>query len=320
MEDYPRTIAELEARFSTEEACRNYLFALRWPKGFHCPRCDNTKAWPVREMLFQCGSCGYQTSVIAGTIFENTHKPLVVWFRAIWWVVTQKNGASALGLKRVLGLGSYKTAWSWLHKIRRAMVRPGRDRLCGRVEVDETFLGGPEEGVRGRQTFKKALVVVAAEEKGKAIGRIRMLRIPDASAINLRSFILQAIEPGSTIVTDGWEGYTGLDAHGYTHEIRVAKEFPKELALKLMPRVHRVVSLLKRWVLGTHQGAVSSEHLDYYLDEFTFRFNRRTSQHRGKLFYRLLQQAVAVKPIPYSAMIKHVRGPGTKKTQDIVGT
>jgi transposase-like protein len=320
MEDYPRTIADLEARFSTEESCRNYLFNLRWPDGFQCPRCGHKKAWPVRNMLYQCGGCGYQASVIAGTIFENTHKPLVIWFRAIWWLVTQKNGASALGLKRILGLGSYKTAWSWLHKIRRAMVRPGRDRLFGRVEVDETFLGGPEEGVRGRKTFKKALIVVAAEEKGKAIGRIRMVRIPDASAINLRSFIVQAIEPGSTIVTDGWEGYTGLEAHGYTHEIQITKKVSKESDVKLLPRVHRVVSLLKRWVLGTHQGAVSPEHLDYYLDEFTFRFNRRTSRHRGKLFYRLLQQAMAVKPVPYSDMIKHVRGPGTQKTQDIVGT
>lgn len=320
MEDYPRTIADLEARFSTEEACRNYLFNLRWPDGFQCPRCGHKKAWPVRNMLYQCGGCGYQASVIAGTIFENTHKPLVIWFRAIWWLVTQKNGASALGLKRILGLGSYKTAWSWLHKIRRAMVRPGRDRLFGRVEVDETFLGGPEEGVRGRKTFKKALIVVAAEEKGKAIGRIRMVRIPDASAINLRSFIVQAIEPGSTIVTDGWEGYTGLEAHGYTHEIQITKKVSKESDVKLLPRVHRVVSLLKRWVLGTHQGAVSPEHLDYYLDEFTFRFNRRTSRHRGKLFYRLLQQAMAVKPVPYSDMIKHVRGPGTQKTQDIVDT
>lgn len=320
MEDYPRTIADLEARFSTEDACRNYLFKLRWPDGFQCPRCGHKKAWQVRHMLYQCGGCDYQASVIAGTIFENTHKPLVMWFRAIWWVVTQKNGASALGLKRVLGLGSYKTAWSWLHKIRRAMIRPGRDKLSGRVEVDETFWGAPEEGVRGRQTFKKALIVVAAEENRRAIGRIRMVRIPDASAINLRSFIIQAIEPGSTVVTDGWEGYTGLEAHGYTHEVQIAKKSSKELALKLLPRVHRVVSLLKRWVLGTHQGAVSSGHLDYYLDEFTFRFNRRTSNHRGKLFYRLLQQAMAVKPVPYSSMIKHVRGKGTKKTQDIVGT
>jgi len=234
---------------------------------------------------------------------------LVVWFRAIWWVVSQKNGASALGLKRVLGLGSYQTAWSWLHKIRRAMVRPGRNRLFGRVEVDETYLGGLEEGVRGRQTFKKALIVVAAEERGKkAIGRIRMLRIPDASAISLRSFIVQAIDPGSAIVTDGWEGYSGLEAHGYSHEVRIAKG-GNESVTKLLPRVHRVVSLLKRWILGTHQGAISPEHLDYYLDEFTFRFNRRTSQHRGKLFYRLLQHAMQVDPIPYGKIIKHVRGP-----------
>lgn len=308
MEDYPRTLAELEARFSSEEECRRYLVNLRWPDGFRCPRCDGTRAWPIRQVLYQCSLCGYQTSAIAGTIFEGTRKPLVVWFRAIWWVVSQKNGASALGLKRILGFGSYQTAWSWLHKIRRAMVRPGRNRLSGRIEVDETYLGGLEEGVRGRQTFKKALIVVAAEERGKAIGRIRMLRIPDASAISLRSFTVQAIEPGSTIVTDGWEGYRGLEAHGYSHELRIPKN-PNELATKLLPRVHRVVSLLKRWILGTHQGAISPEHLDYYLDEFTFRFNRRTSQHRGQLLYRLLQHAMQVDPIPYGEIIKHVRGP-----------
>jgi len=233
---------------------------------------------------------------------------MVFWFRAIWFVVSQKNGASALGLKRVLGLGSYQTAWTWLHKIRRAMVRPGRDRLFGRIEVDETYLGGFEEGVRGRQTFKKALIVVAAEEKGKAIGRIRMLRVSDASALSLRSFIVQAVEPGSTIITDGWEGYTGLEAHGYIHEERITKG-SRSSATTLLPRVHRVVSLLKRWILGTHQGAISPEHLDYYLDEFTFRFNRRTSRHRGKLFYRLLQHAMIIDPTPYGKIIKHVRGP-----------
>lgn len=308
MEDYPRTIAELEARFSTEEACRSYLFQLRWPDGFCCPRCKQRKGWPVREALYECGSCGYQVSVTAGTIFEGTRKPLVMWFRAIWWVVTQKNGASALGLKRVLGLGSYKTAWSWLHKIRRAMIRPGRDRLSGRVEVDETYLGGLEEGVRGRQTFKKALVIVAAEEDGRRIGRIRMLRIPDASAESIHPFVLKSVEPGSTIHTDGWEGYTGMGGMGYMHEVSIIKRSGVS-ASKLLPRVHRVISLLKRWVLGTHQGAISPEHLDYYLDEFTFRFNRRTSRHRGKLFYRLLQQAMAVEPVPYHAIIKNIRGP-----------
>jgi transposase-like protein len=308
MEDYPRTIAELEARFSSEEECRKYLTNLRWPEGFRCPRCNGMKAWPINKMLYQCAICGYQTSVIAGTIFEGTRKPLVVWFRAIWWVVSQKNGASALGLKRVLGLGSYQTAWTWLHKIRRAMVRPGRDRLSGRVQVDETYLGGLEEGVRGRQTYKKALIAVAAEENGKAVGRIRMLRVPDASAISLRSFIVQAVEPGSTIITDGWEGYSGLEAHGYVHKVRVIRG-SRGSANKLLPLVHRVVSLLKRWILGTHQGAVSPEHIDYYLDEFTFRFNRRSSQHRGKLFYRLLQHAMLVDPTTYGDIIKHVRGP-----------
>ena len=253
-------------------------------------------------------SCNRQVSVIAGTIFEGTRKPLVIWFRAIWWVVSQKNGASALGLKRILGLGSYETAWTWLHKLRRAMVRPGRDRLTGRIQVDETYLGGLEEGVRGRQTFKKALIAIAAEENEKAIGRIRMLRIPDASAMSLRSFIIQAIEPGSTIITDGWEGYKGLEANGYTHEVRVVRR-SKGSNNNLLPLVHRVVSLLKRWILGTHQGAVSPEHIDYYLDEFTFRFNRRTSQHRGKLFYRLLQHAMAVDPTTYGQIIKNVRGP-----------
>jgi transposase-like protein len=306
MDDYPRTLSELESRFSTEEACREYLFCLRWPNGFRCPRCSETKAWPVRETLYQCYGCGYQISVIAGTIFEGTQKPLALWFRAIWWVVSQKNGVSALGLKNVLGLGSYQTAWTWLHKIRRAMVRPGRNRLSGEIEVDETYLGGLEEGVRGRQTEKKALIVVAAEKVGKkAIGRIRMKRIDDASSESLHPFVKESIEPGSILCTDGWNGYWGLEKAGYTHE---ATPLRGRRATDILPRVHRVVSLLKRWLLGTHQGAVSHEHIDYYLDEFTFRFNRRTSRHRGKLFYRILQQAVAVEPIPYKHIIKHVRG------------
>jgi transposase-like protein len=307
MEDYPRTLAELEERFSSEEECRKYLFQLRWPEGFRCPVCGGEKAWPVRRMLYQCAACDRQVSVTAGTMFEGTRKPLVIWFRAIWWIVSQKNGASGLGLKRVLGLGSYETAWTWLHKIRRAMVRPGRDRLAGRIQVDETFLGGLEEGVRGRQTFKKALIGVAAEENEKSIGRIRMLRIPDASAMSLRSFIIQAIEPGSTVITDGWEGYSGLEAHGYPHEVRVVGGSGG--SNNTLPLPHRVVSLLKRWILGTHQGAVSPEHIDYYLDEFTFRFNRRTSRHRGLLFFRLLQHAMAVDPTTYGQMVKHVRGP-----------
>ncbi len=306
MEDYPQTLAEFERRFATADACRAYLVRLRWPNGFRCPQCGGAKAWPVRTVLLQCTACGRQTSVTAGTVFQDTRTPLPTWFRAMWWVTSQKTGASAKGLQQGLGLGSYETAWTWLHKLRRAMVRPGRDRLTGRVEVDETYLGGLEEGVRGRQTEKKALIAVAVEEAGAGIGRIRMRRIPDASADSLQAFVENAVAPGSLLHTDGWLSYDRLEQCGYRHRSTFVNG-RKGSATDLLPRVHRVVSLLKRWLLGTHQGAVSHAHLDYYLDEFTFRFNRRTSRHRGKLFYRLVQQAVAVDPAPYTSLVKHVR-------------
>lgn len=306
MENYPRTLTEFEAHFSTEDACRRYLYQLRWPEGFACPRCTGRKAWMTERNLVVCATCGYYASVTAGTVFENTHKPLMLWFRAIWWMTSLKTGASALGLQRVLGLGSYKTAWMWLHKLRRAMVRPGRERLSGRVEVDETYLGAAEKGLRGRKTQKKALIVVAAQEDGSRIGRIRMRRIKDASARSLEPFIEESIELGSVVHTDGWEGYAALEKKGYQHEVTILAN-RKESASDLLPRVHHVVGLLKTWLAGTLHGAVSHEHLDYYLEEFTFRFNRRTSRSRGKLFYRMLQQAVQVDPVPYEAIVKHVR-------------
>jgi transposase-like protein len=187
------------------------------------------------------------------------------------------------------------------------MVRPGRERLTGTIEVDETYLGGLEEGLRGRQIEEKVLIVVAAQEDGKGIGQIRMKRIPDASSENLHSFIEAFVEPCSTLRTDGWSGYAGLATKGYKYKIIIIRK-TKQTVSDLLPRVHRVVSLLKRWLMGTHQGAVSHEHLDYYLDEFTFRFNRRKSHHRGKLFYRLLQQAVQTEPVPYQNINQHVRG------------
>ena len=307
-EDYPRTLIELERRFATEEACRAYLFALRWPQGFACASCGSDTYWQDRRGRVICAGCQRQRSVTAGTIFQDSRTPLVLWFRAVWWVTSQKNGASALGLQRVLGLGSYETAWTWLHKLRRAMVRPGRDRLSGRVEVDETYVGGEEEGVHGRETYKKALVVIAAQEDGDGIGRIRMRRIPNASAKSLMPFVRDAVEPGSLVHTDDWKAYRQLKKAGYKHKItRLSGK--KKTASQLLPRVHRVASLLQRWILGTHQGGPSREHLAYYLDEFVFRFNRRTSAHRGKLFYRLLQNAVAVEPAPYASLVKHVRGP-----------
>ena len=302
MEEYPRNLMELEAGFSTEKDCRAYLARLRWPEGFRCPRCGGEKSWPVRGVLLECAGCGCQTSVTAGTIFQDTRTPLPVWFRAMWWLTTQKNGASALGLQRVLGLKSYETAWTWLHKLRRAMVRPGRDLLTGRVEVDESYLGGLEEGLRGRLTEEKALIVLAAQEDGKGIGRIRMRQIPDASAASLELFLRESVEPGSVVHSDGWPGYSGVTAKGYVHEVTIIKRSPGT-ASELLPRVHRVFSLLKRWLMGTHQGAVSHKHLDYYLDEFTFRFNRRRSKSRGKLFFRLAQQALAVDPAPYDLIV-----------------
>ena len=205
MEDYARTLEEFEGRFVTEQACREYLMRLRWPRGFACSRCGGQRARPSpRRGLLRCGQCAYQASVTAGTIFQDTRLPLRTWYRAMWWVTSQKTGASALGLQSILGLGSYGTAWALLHKLRRAMVRPGRERLTGRVEVDETFVGGEEKGVRGRQTLKKALVVIAAEEDGAGIGRIRMKRIRRASKQQLHGFIQEAVEPDSTIHTDGW--------------------------------------------------------------------------------------------------------------------
>jgi len=291
---------DFERRFATDEACRDYLGALRWPEGFVCPRCQRKKGWKMTRGLWLCGDCRHQASVTAGTIFQDSHLPLSLWFRAMWYVTSQKNGTSALAIQRLLGLGSYKTAWALLHKLRRAMVRPGRSRLQGTVEVDEAYWGGEEAGMIGRKTEEKALIVVAAEEDGAGIGRIRMRRIATPDRANLHGFIRAAIEPGSTVRTDGLQAYRRLT--GYRHDRQVQRRQPPDE--HLLPRVHRVISLLKRWLLGTHQGAVGQDYLDYYLDEFTFRFNRRTSRSRGKLFYRLAQQAVQVSPVPFDSLTK----------------
>lgn len=313
MEDYPRTQTEFDTRFGTDEACRAFLAQLRWPAGFRCPKCDGQKSWAVRNSLRQCAGCGRQTSVTAGTIFQDSRAPLRLWFRAMWYVASQKTGTSALGLQHVLGLGSYETAWTWLHKLRRAMVRPGRDRLTGQVEVDETYLGAEEAGTRGRGSLRKSLIGVAVEYSGRRLGRVRLRHLVDASADSLQGFIDEVVESGSIVHTDGWLGYDRAKAHGYRHRVTFLSDHPQP-AHDLLPRVHLVVSLLKRWLLGTHQGAISPAHLDYYLDEFTFRFNRRRSRHRGKLFFRLAEQAVQVEPAPYRVLIKHVprRRPGRR--------
>ncbi len=254
---YPRTAAEFTRQFSTEEACWDYLVTLRWPEGFRCPDCGSTKAWLTSNKLFRCGACESAVSVTAGTIFQDTRKPLRLWFQAMGWVVGPQNGASAVGLNRVLGIGRDKTAWTWLHKLRRAMVRPGREPLTGEVEVDETFVGGVEEGGGRRHIGNKALVVIAAEIRGNGIGRSRMKRISDGSSDSLTTFVREAVEKGGVVVSDGLQSYRSLPEHGYRHMRRIVKRSTKD-ASTLLPRVHRVASLLKRWLLGTHHGCRQS--------------------------------------------------------------
>lgn len=303
--DYPRNFNEFEIFFVNEAACREYVTKTRWPNGYSCPQCgSNEKPWKTGRGYFHCQSCNRAMSVTAGTLFERTKVPLKTGFLAIWFVTSQKNGANALGLQRVLGLGSYRTAWTWLQKLRRAMVRPGRDRLHGHVEVDESLVGGISSGgKRGRGAENKVVIAVEMHEP-KGFGRIRMKRIEDASANSLSGFVSEAVESGATILTDAWKGYNDLEKRGYKH-IKTNLSDSGDPAHVVMPGVHRVASLLKRWIMGTHQGAISKKYLDYYLDEYTFRFNRRSSRSRGLLFYRLMQHAVTMPPISYQKIVEN---------------
>ncbi len=286
---------EFEQYFATEEACRKYLYQLRWPEGFVCPRCGHRKAWTMRrQQVLWCSKCNFQVSITARTIFQDSRIPLLIWFRAIWQIVSQKQGVSAMGLQRILGFKRYETTWTLLHKLRIAMVRPGRDHLMGPVQVDETYIGGYRPGKRGRGAAGKTLVFVAVEDKGKRPGRIRLHKVKDASGASLIPAVKDSVQPKSEVRTDGWDGYSQLSSSGYKHTI-IRKT--ADVGDNLLPLVSLVVSLLKRWLQGTHHGAPRPSHLDYYLDEFVFRFNRRTSRSRGLLFYRLVQQAVMLCPV-----------------------
>jgi len=251
--------------------------------------------------LILCAGCRRQQSVIAGTVFQDSHMPLPTWFRAMWQVCANKNGMSAQNLQRLLGLRSYNTAWLCLHKLRRAMVRPGRECLSGIVEADETYVGGPKEGKSGRGAFGKQIVFIAAEVRGRKIGRIRLSHISGVSGATLVPAVSETVTAGATVRTDGWQGYNGVTAGGYKHEVAV--ENADELADIVLPKCHLVISLLKRWILGTLQGNVGKDHLQDYLNEFTFRFNRRNAKNRGLLFYRLAQLAVVTAPNPRSKIV-----------------
>jgi transposase-like protein len=311
---YPRSTGEFQSWFATDADCVDYLDWMRWPDGFVCPRCGHAGGWPVADGRYKCAGCGARTSVTAGTLFDRRRTPLTVWFTACWMFAAQKDGVSALSLQRALEIGSYPTAWAMLHRLRSVLVRPGRDRLAGIVEVDETYIGGEEPGLRGgREKGKKALVGVAIEVKEpRGYGRCRMQILRNGSAASLHPFVTDHVEPGARVITDGWRGYLGLDKLGYTHEPRSQRaarargDDPGEL----LPAVHRVASLAKRWLLGTHQGSVDDAHLQSYLDEFVFRFNRRTSRSRGLVFYRVLELAVAHEPVRYRDL---VADPNTKR-------
>lgn len=302
--DYPSTYQEVLAWFPDDQSCVDYLAGLRWPEGFVCPACGAREFWRTRTGLWMCRSCERKTSVTAGTIFHRTRTPLTTWFAAIWFVTAQKNGVSATNLHQMLGFGSYETAWAWLHKLRRAMVRPDRDQLQGIVEVDETFVGGRTAGGArsgGRHTDKVPVAVAVERLPRNRLGRIRLAKLPSASKDNLIEFVTSNVAVGSTVTTDGSTCYLTLRKRGYSHKA-INLSATDTLAHEELPGVHRVASLLKRWVAGTLHHGYSNIHLDYYLDEFTFRFNRRTANRRGLLFYRLLQQAMATDPHPLDAL------------------
>jgi transposase-like protein len=294
--DFPSIYRDFVKMFPDDSACAAYLERLRWPNGFVCPACEQQhEPWRAGRGRLVCSACRHQCTVTAGTIFDKTRTPLTTWFDAAWHFTTAKNGMSAKTLERMMGI-SYQVAWHMLHRFRVAMVRIPRELLSGEVEVDETMIGGIEEGgKRGRGTHKEIVVIAVEIKRPKGFGRIRMRHVPDASAKSLVPFVREMIVPGSRVCTDGWRGYSGL-SHGYEHRptILTASGDPAHIA---MPGVHQIASLLKRWLLGTHQGAFSTEHLQSYLEEFTFRFNRRTSSSRGQLFRRLLEQAVVTQPV-----------------------
>ncbi|MCK5804062.1 MAG: IS1595 family transposase [Lentisphaeria bacterium] len=305
-EHYPVSLGQFQAWFRTDTDCLDYLEWLRWPDGFVCPGCGHT-GWRLGDGRFMCSACAARTSVTAGTIFHRTRTPLTVWFTACWYFSTAKDGVSALNLKRVLEIGSYQTAWAILHRLRSVLVRPDRERLAGTVEVDETYIGGEEPKLSGgRAKGKKILTAIAVEvKKPRGFGRCRMVPMTDASGASLEVFVTDSVEPGTTVVTDGWMGYHGLAKLGYHHEqhsqraARAAGDDPN----KLLPGPHRVASLAKRWLLGTHQGSVGGAHMIHYLNEFTFRFNRRQSRSRGMLFYRVMELAIKHGPVRYQDLI-----------------
>ena len=287
--------------FPSDSDCLDYLEWLRWPEGFVCPRCGSQGGWRLGDRRWKCLSCGRRSSATAGTIFDRTRTPLTVWFSICWQFAIRKDGVSATSLYQTLEIGSYQTAWAMLHRLRSVLVRPGRERLAGEVEVDESFFGGEEPGLRGRMRGKKTLVGIAIERtQPKGLGRCRMAILRDASSDSLRSFLIENLEEGATVVTDRWAPYQPATAGLYQHRHQVGSG---RVGTQLLPGVHRVSALAKRWLLSTHQGSVDAAHLGNYLNEFVFRFNRRRSRSRGLVFFRILELAVQHEPVRYRELV-----------------
>lgn len=295
IEDFPKNEMEFDHRFRHEHNCLDYLFALRWPNGFVCPRCGHSAYWKSARALLVCRQCQKHVSITAGTIFHGAKKPLTYWFKALWWFSTRKSSVNALALQQALGLGSYHTAWCWLQKFRTCTIFPDRALLSGQVEADEFYLGGERSGKRGRGAEHKCKVAVAVERQGKKLGRLRMQVIDDCSSAQLLPFVQKNIVPSSTISTDGWKGYNGLETEFDHRRVLTAQAENKE---SVLPGVHLVISLVKRVILGTFQGRFDPDYLQRYLDEYVFRFNRRTCRVPGKRFWRIIQSAVASPPRP----------------------
>lgn len=298
--ELPITQVKFERMFATEEQCLKYFVELKYKDGFQCSECGHDKYWLLSRRRVRCCKCKKMLSITSGTIFEQSNKPLYLWYRVIWHMIAQKNGISAKGLQSIMGFGSYRTAWAWLHKLRMITVLSNRNKLNGKVEVDETFLGGDSEGKRGRGAEGKTVVVIAIEVLGKGTGRVRLSVIPDATRKSLKDFIVANIESDSELITDGWKSYKNIE--GYKHTI--IKTDVDSQDKNLLPHIHRIASLLKRWLLGIHQNYVTGNKTQNYLDEFTFRYNRRKSSSRGLLFQRVMEQVVSHPPITYKKVFE----------------
>jgi transposase-like protein len=293
---------EFQDRFASEAACLEYLAVSRWPEGFVCPACGGCSAWVLeRRHLWECADCHQQTSVTAGTVMHATHTPLRTWFWAAYLVATHHPGISAKQLQRQLGLSRYETAWLILQKLRRAMVAPERELLKGEGEIDEFWLGGYEEGLKGsRQHGKKALVGAAIEVRGPGSGRLRLQVLANSRATTMEAFTQTTTAPGSIVHTDGLNSYNGLAKLGYDHRQR--KQASAAPAEQLLPRAHRAISNLKAWMHGTHRG-VSNQHLPVYLDEYVFRHNRRGTPMAA--FQTLLGLGAIHDPTTYAQITHH---------------